>query len=98
MTARSQSLSVSQWSPVAAIADRGRRGHRPRPTACSALRELEARAGFPVAVLLALHDAGVAGEEPFLLQRGAQIGLKVGQRLGKSVADRAGLPRKAAAG
>ena len=58
-----------------------------------ALRELEAAAGFLLAVLLALDDAGVAGREAFLLERAAKLRLIVGQRLGEAVTDRAGLAR-----
>jgi hypothetical protein len=53
------------------------KGGRSRPALCpgpdrSALRELEARAGLLAAVLLALDDARVAGQEAFLLQRRPQ--------------------------
>ena len=41
---------------------------------------------------------GIAGQEAFLLQGGAQFGLVIGQRLGEAVAHRAGLAGKAAAG
>ena len=61
------------------------------------LRELEAAAGLGAAVLLALDDAGVAGEEAGLLDDAAERGLEAGQRLGDAVLDRAGLARKAAA-
>ena len=51
-----------------------------------------------MAVLLALDDARVAGEEALFLQRGAQLRLVVRQRLGEAVAHRAGLAGEAAAG
>src|SRR3954453_12189832 len=57
----------------------------------SALRELEAAAGFLLAVLLALDDARVARQEAFALQGRTQVGLVIGQRLGEAVAHRAGL-------
>src|SRR3954463_5103393 len=63
----------------------------------SALRELEAAASFLLAVLLALDDAGVAGQEAFLLEGAAQIRLIMRQRLGEAVAYCAGLAREAAA-
>jgi hypothetical protein len=56
-----------------------------------ALRELEAAAGFRAAELLALHHAAVAGEEAFLLERGAKRRLVIGQRLGDAVTHRASL-------
>ena len=62
-----------------------------------ALRELEAAAGLGAAVLLALDDARVAGQEAFALDRRAQRRLVAGQRLGDAVLDRAGLARQAAA-
>src|SRR4029434_5442425 len=46
-----------------------------------ALRELERLARFRPAVLLALHGAGVAGQEATLLQHAAQIRLEVRQCL-----------------
>src|SRR5437588_11129344 len=64
----------------------------------SALRELEASTGFLPAVFLALDDARVTGEEALALQRRPQIRLVIGERLGKAVTHRAGLPRQAAAG
>src|SRR5450631_4218184 len=69
---------------------------RPRGGA-SALRELEAGAGFLVAVFLALDDARIAGQEPFLLQRRTQVRLIIGERLGEAMTNSARLPRKAAA-
>src|SRR6185437_11572698 len=56
----------------------------------SALRELERLARFRLAVLLALHRAGVTGEEATLLQHAAQVRLEIGQRLGEAVTDGAG--------
>ena len=72
----------------------------PVPITCEgrlALRELEAAAGLGLAVLLALDDARVAGEEAGLLDGGAQRGLEAAQRLGDAVLDRTGLAGKAAA-
>src|ERR1700724_2074015 len=63
-----------------------------------ALRELERLACFRPTVLLALHRAGVAGEEAALLQHATQLGLEIGERLGDAVTHRAGLARQAAAG
>src|SRR5271163_3439658 len=63
----------------------------------SALRELEARARLPVAVLLALDHPRIAGEEAFLLERGPEVRLEVGQRLGEAVTHRACLAGEAAA-
>jgi hypothetical protein len=51
-----------------------------------ALRELEAPAGFLLAVFLALDDARIAGQETFFLENGAQIRLVIDKRLGKAVA------------
>src|ERR1700732_2189534 len=48
-----------------------------------ALRELEAPAGFLLAVFLALDDARVAGQETFFLENGAQIRLVIDKSLGK---------------
>src|SRR3954463_11767569 len=62
-----------------------------------ALRELEAAAGLGAAVLLALDDARVAGQEAFALDRGAQLRLVAGERGRDAVADRAGLAGEAAA-
>src|ERR1700691_2792786 len=78
------------------------KGGRSRPLAPkkragrSALRKLEARAGFLVAIFLAFDDARIAGQEAFLLEGRAQIGLVIGQGLGKAVAHRAGLSRQSA--
>jgi hypothetical protein len=63
----------------------------------SALGELEAAARLALAVLLALDDAGVAGQETGGLQRGAQRRIVERQRLGDAVLDRAGLARQPAA-
>src|SRR5688500_13022835 len=63
-----------------------------------ALRELEASASLGPAVLLALDDARVAGEEPGLLDRGTERRLEAGQSRADAVADRSGLAGQAAAG
>jgi hypothetical protein len=77
------------------------RGPAPRWLAFShhdlALRELEAAARLGAAILLAFDHAAVAGEEAGGLDRRAQRGLVLAQRLGDAVLDRAGLARKAAA-
>src|ERR1700686_1726282 len=57
----------------------------------SALGKLEAAARLGLAVLLALHHARVAGEEPAVLEHGAPVGLVPHQRLGESVPHGAGL-------
>ena len=62
-----------------------------------ALRELEAAAGLGAAVLLALDDARIAGQEAGALDRRAQRRLEPGQRLGDAVLDCSGLARKPAA-
>jgi hypothetical protein len=62
------------------------------------LRELERAAGLGLAVLLALDDAAVAGQEATLLQHGAQARLEVGERLGDAVTNGTGLAGKTAAG
>src|SRR5262245_27115557 len=67
----------------------------PKPLA---LGELERPACLGATVLLALDDAGVAGQETALLQDAAQIRLEVRERLGDAVTHRAGLARKAPAG
>src|ERR671912_44630 len=61
-----------------------------------ALRELEAAACLGAAVLLALDDARVAGQEACLLHRGAERRLEAAQRLRDAVLHRTGLARKAA--
>ena len=43
-------------------------------SAASALGELEGTAGFGAAVFLALDSAAVTGQEPALLEKGAQLG------------------------
>src|SRR3954454_3826140 len=63
-----------------------------------ALRELERLARFRPAVLLALHGAGVAGQEAALLQDATQIRLEVRQGLGDAVTHRTRLARQTAAG
>src|SRR3954468_4841784 len=63
-----------------------------------ALRELERLARFRPAVLLALHGAGVAGQEAALLQDATQIRLEVRQSLRDAVTHRTGLARQTAAG
>src|SRR5581483_6506394 len=62
------------------------------------LRELEAAARLGPAVLLALDDARVAGEEAAALEHAAQIRLVPHQCFGKAVANRTGLAGEAAAG
>src|SRR3954454_24503158 len=63
-----------------------------------ALRELERLARFRTAVLLALHDTGVAGQEAALLGDAAQIRLEVGQSLRDAVTHGTRLARQTAAG
>src|SRR3954447_5328197 len=63
----------------------------------SALRELRALAGLLQPGLLALHDARVARQEPGLLQVGPQVLIRVHQRPGDAVAQRASLTGNAAA-
>src|SRR3954466_11161787 len=63
-----------------------------------ALRELEAAAGLGAAVLLALNDARIAGQEAFALHGGAKARLVAGERGRDAVAGRARLAGKAAAG
>src|SRR3990170_616485 len=62
-----------------------------------ALGELEALSGLGLAVFLALDGAGIAGQEPALLEHGAELGLVAGERLGDAMTDGAGLARKPAA-
>src|SRR5438445_11315021 len=62
-----------------------------------ALRELERLARLRPAVLLALHGAGVAGQEAAFLQNAAQIRLEVGQSLGDAVTHGTRLARQTAA-
>src|SRR3954468_15079564 len=61
------------------------------------LRELEPLACSRPSVLLALDGAGVAGEESRFLQRGAEVGVELGQRAADAVPDGAGLTRQPAA-
>src|SRR5215475_6493628 len=67
---------------------------RARPA--SALGELEAAAGFHLAVFLPLDDPAVTGEEAALLQHGSQLRFVVGERLGDAMAYRTGLTRQTA--
>src|SRR3972149_10587320 len=62
-----------------------------------ALGELEALSGLGLAVFLALDGAGVAGQEPALLEHGAELGLVAGERLGDAMTDGAGPAGKPAA-
>src|SRR5208282_3173238 len=62
-----------------------------------ALRELEAAARFGLAVFLAFDHPRVAGDEAAALEHSAQLRLVPDQRLGQTMAHRAGLARKAAA-
>src|SRR5688572_2095428 len=64
----------------------------------SALRELEAAARLGAAVLLALDDATVPGEEPALLENGPELRFEVRKGLRNAMTHRAGLPAEAAAG
>src|SRR6516165_269769 len=61
------------------------------------LAELEPTAGAGLAVLLALHHAGVAGEEAGLLQRDAEFRIQEAQRAAEPVPDGAGLTGEPAA-
>src|SRR5947209_6422248 len=61
------------------------------------LAELEAAAGFRAAVLLALDDARVAGQEAFPLHRRTQRGLVASQRRRDTVTNGACLTRQTAA-
>src|SRR3546814_16816993 len=63
----------------------------------SALGELEAPARLGAAVLLALHHAGIAGQEAAALQHRPQARLVARQSLGDAVARRARLTVEAAA-
>ena len=63
----------------------------------SALRELEAATSLAAAILFALDDAGIAGQETVVLQGRAQGGLEQRQRLGNTVAHRTSLTGEAAA-
>src|SRR6516162_6139778 len=55
------------------------------------LGELERPARLGLAVLLALDDAGIAGEKAALLEHAAQLRLEIGERLGDAVTDGARL-------
>src|SRR5262245_37459942 len=58
-----------------------------RPTAMrSTLGELEAAAGFHLAVFLPLDDPAVTREEATLLQHGTQLRFEIGERLGDAMA------------
>src|SRR5438093_11757683 len=61
------------------------------------LRELEPLAGAGPAVLLALHHARVASEKAGLLQRGAEVGVQLGERAADAVPDGACLAGEPAA-
>src|SRR5215467_12106819 len=87
---RIPSRARGAWGPMHPIAA-GRAG----PT--SALGELEAAAGFHLAVFLPLDDPAVTGEEAALLQHGTQLRFVVGERLGDAMAYRTGLTRQTAA-
>src|SRR3954451_431857 len=87
-------LRHADWIRVTSVLSPGSRSGPGRPLP---LRELEAAAGLGLAVLLALDDARVAGEEAFTLHRGPQARLVTGQRGRDSVAHRAGLAGEAAA-
>ena len=60
-----------------------------------AFRELEAPAGFRLAILLTLDNTRVAGQEAAGLQRRAQARLEKRQRAADAVADSAGLAGQA---
>src|SRR5271170_335494 len=62
-----------------------------------ALRELEATSRLGAAILLTLDHAAVPGEVAVRLQRRAEPGLVIGERLADAVAERAGLAREPAA-
>src|SRR6266702_3201 len=62
-----------------------------------ALGELEALAGAGLAVLLALHGAGVAGDEAGLLEDRPVVRVELHERAGDAVADGAGLTGQPAA-
>jgi len=97
---------VAAWQdhepgPGLTAKEKGRSGFPKRPVSCSqkrnglTLRELEGLACLGTSVLLALHDAAVARQEAMGLQDGAKRRLIMCQSMGKTVADRAGLARKA---
>src|SRR5690606_24013333 len=63
-----------------------------------ALGELEGPAGLGLAVLLALDDAAVAGQEATLLEDRTQARLEVGEGLGDAVTNSTGLTGKTTTG
>src|SRR5690606_1521668 len=63
----------------------------------SALRELRGATGLAEPVLLALHDPGVAGEHPGLLQLGPQLGLELDESTGDAETESVRLAGDAAA-
>src|SRR4051812_20287444 len=65
--------------------------HQALEAELSALAELRSLAGLVQAGLLALHDAGVAGEEAFALQHRPQLRVRLDERTGDAVTDSAGL-------
>ena len=62
------------------------------------LGELERAAGFRLAVLLALDDAAVAGQEAALLEDAAQFRLVIGESLGDAMTHGASLAGETATG
>src|SRR5919201_2314210 len=66
-------------------------------SATLALGELGGLARLVEAGLLALDDAGIAGQEAFALERDAQVRVGLDERAGDSVPDRAGLAARSAA-
>src|SRR5258705_1533668 len=68
-----------------------------RPGETLALRELRGLACLVQAGLLALHLARVARQEPFALQRHAQLGVRLDERAGDAVANGPGLAGQPAA-
>src|SRR3972149_1768305 len=71
---------------------------RPNSNFLLTLGELEGAPRLGPAVLLAFHHARVAGEEAAALERTAQLGLEVSQRLGDAMTHGAGLAGQAPAG
>src|SRR3954464_1272245 len=103
----SRSSNVGMPSPKTTIPQkrqcRRKRRHSQTPVPVKArvslaLRELEASAGFLLAVLFPLDDTRVAGEEALALQRRPQIRLVIGERLGEAVTHRPRLAGEPAAG
>src|SRR5262245_53432268 len=74
-----------------------RRGRPRRDDRALALAELEARASAALAVLLALLAARVAREEAGIAELGTERLVALGESARESVADRVGLPLRAAA-